>query len=91
MRLDQAFNMSVGDTVVRYALRSVIYIGNNHLTTRIIKENGDIWFHDGIETGRTMIAEGNIHSQGPWFLNTCIKRDEVWTACGAIYAVVDLG
>jgi hypothetical protein len=89
MRLDPAFNITVGGTAVRYALRSVIYIGNHHFTSRIVKKNGDIWFHDGIEMGITSIPEGNVHSQGPWFLNTCKRNGDTRTACGAIYAVVD--
>ncbi|KAJ7318343.1 hypothetical protein DFH08DRAFT_714817 [Mycena albidolilacea] len=58
IRLDPSFNITVWQATVRYALRSVIYIGNHHFTTRILKENGDVWFHDGIETGLTCIAEG---------------------------------
>ncbi|KAJ7304791.1 hypothetical protein DFH08DRAFT_721525 [Mycena albidolilacea] len=89
MRLDTAFNVTVGGTAVRYALRSVIYVGNQHFTSRIVKPNGDIWFHDGIETGLITISEGNVHSQGPWFLNTCKRNGDTRTACGAVYAVVD--
>ncbi|KAJ7828120.1 hypothetical protein B0H14DRAFT_2594787 [Mycena olivaceomarginata] len=29
----------------RFALRGVIYAGENHFTSRIIKENGAIWHH----------------------------------------------
>ncbi|KAJ7321525.1 hypothetical protein DFH08DRAFT_650032, partial [Mycena albidolilacea] len=56
-------NITVAGVPVRYALRSVIYSGSNHFISRIIKENGDIWYHDGIETCATSVAEGNLHSQ----------------------------
>ncbi|KAJ7300894.1 hypothetical protein DFH08DRAFT_724840 [Mycena albidolilacea] len=72
-----------------YALKSVIYVGNHHFTSRIIKENGDVWYPDGIETKSTSIAEGNIHSQDPAF-NTCVRHGDVQDACGVLYAIVDL-
>ncbi|KAJ7300446.1 hypothetical protein DFH08DRAFT_717984 [Mycena albidolilacea] len=89
MKLDPAFNVNVKGTAIRYALRCVIYVGNHHFTSRIVKTNGDIWYHDGIETGFTSIPEGNVHSQGPWFLNTSKRNGDTRTACGAIYAMVD--
>jgi hypothetical protein len=90
IKFDPALNISVSGTCVRYALRSVIYIGNHHFTTRIVKENGDVWYHDGIETGSTSSAEGNIHSHDPQFLNTCDRNGDVQEACGVVYAIVDL-
>ncbi|KAJ7310828.1 hypothetical protein DFH08DRAFT_667300, partial [Mycena albidolilacea] len=50
----------VSGNTVRYALRGVIYSGENHFTARVIKDNGAVWYHDGIETGSTTIAEGSI-------------------------------
>jgi hypothetical protein len=90
IKFDPALNISVGDSVVRYALRSVIYIGNNHFTTRIVKENGDIWYHDSIKTGATSISDGNMHSAELGFLNTCDRDGIRQQACGVLYAVVDL-
>ncbi|KAJ7106599.1 hypothetical protein C8R44DRAFT_563729, partial [Mycena epipterygia] len=48
--IDSALNLKVGDFRQRYALRGVIYGGENHFTSRIIKPNGEMWYHDGIET-----------------------------------------
>jgi hypothetical protein len=90
IKFDPALNISVGGMGVRYVLRSVIYVGNHHFTSRIIKENGDVWYHDGIETKSTSIAEGNIHSLDPAFLNTCVRHGDVQDACGVLYAIVDL-
>lgn len=44
----------------QYNLRGIIYFGQNHFTSRFIAENGDIWYHDGIETGSLCIKEGNM-------------------------------
>jgi hypothetical protein len=87
--LDPALNVMVSQIAVRYALRFVLYMGGNHFTTRMIKENGDIWYHDGIETGVSTVAEGNIHSKDSLFMNTCMRNDEVRQACGALYALIN--
>ncbi|KAJ7085896.1 hypothetical protein C8R44DRAFT_542589, partial [Mycena epipterygia] len=51
-----------------YALRGVIYGGENHFTSRIVKPNGDMWYHDGIETGKNTVFQGSMHSQDPGYL-----------------------
>jgi hypothetical protein len=45
---------------INMILRGVIYHGSNHFVSRIISGTGDVWFHDGIATGRHCIYEGNI-------------------------------
>ena len=44
----------------KYRLIGIIYHGAFHFTSRIIDINGDIWYHDGLKTGRTCLQEGNI-------------------------------
>ncbi|KAF8578584.1 hypothetical protein K439DRAFT_1361844 [Ramaria rubella] len=39
-------------------LIGIIYFGSDHCTTRIIDHQGQVWFHDGIATGRTCVYEG---------------------------------
>ncbi|KAJ7633729.1 hypothetical protein B0H17DRAFT_961649 [Mycena rosella] len=39
-------------------LRGVIYGGQGHFTSRIIDRAGNMWFHDGISTGRQCMSEG---------------------------------
>jgi hypothetical protein len=89
IRFDTALHIKVSGTPIRYALRGVIYSGQNHFTARIIRENGAIWYHDGIETGATTISEGSVHAQNSSFLNTCRRDDVIRNACGVIYAIVD--
>ena len=50
----------------RYKLKGVVYYGSNHYTSCIILENNSIWYHDGIQTGSSMILEGNISSKTRW-------------------------
>ena len=41
-------------------LKSLVYYGGYHFTCWIIDESGNIWFHDGIATGRSSTKEGNF-------------------------------
>ncbi|KAI0825908.1 hypothetical protein BC629DRAFT_1261880, partial [Irpex lacteus] len=43
-----------------YRLIGIIYYGGSHFTSRVITNEGSIWYHDGIETGKSCIHEGNI-------------------------------
>ncbi|KAJ7859079.1 hypothetical protein B0H14DRAFT_2351362 [Mycena olivaceomarginata] len=70
--LNSAINLTVNETRLRYALRSVIYSGGEHFTCRIINANGAVWYHDGIGTGCTSGTEGSIHT-----------KDRCHTASGA--------
>ncbi|KZT29222.1 hypothetical protein NEOLEDRAFT_1030734, partial [Neolentinus lepideus HHB14362 ss-1] len=45
-----------------FYLTGIIYHGDYHFTCRYIDKNGDIWFNDGIETGRQCTKDGNIHT-----------------------------
>ncbi|KAJ7229540.1 hypothetical protein B0H12DRAFT_972152, partial [Mycena haematopus] len=46
--LDPSIMLPVQGVNFRYHLRGVIYYADNHFTCRIIKGNGDFWYHDGI-------------------------------------------
>ncbi|KAJ7112376.1 hypothetical protein C8R44DRAFT_632100 [Mycena epipterygia] len=79
--------MTIGETRQRYVLRGVIYGGENHFTSRIVRPNGDMWYHDGIETGHKTVNEGSMHSMQADYLNTCDKGGVRRTAIGVIYAI----
>lgn len=49
-------------TVLNYRLAGIIYFGDLHFVARIIRQDGQIWFHDGITTHRNLIYEGSIGS-----------------------------
>jgi hypothetical protein len=40
---------------VRYILRGVIYIANQHFTELIVTGSGLVWYHDGMFTGRSLV------------------------------------
>jgi hypothetical protein len=49
-------------TDLTYRLAGIIYFGDMHFVARIIRQDGQIWFHDGITTQRNLIYEGSVAS-----------------------------
>ncbi|KAJ7923851.1 hypothetical protein B0H13DRAFT_1469063, partial [Mycena leptocephala] len=48
--IDPTLNIAVGEARQLYAVRGLIYSDGEHFTSRIIKPNGSVRYHDGIET-----------------------------------------
>ena len=44
----------------QYRLCGLVYFSNWHFTARVITEDGNIWFHDGMHTQHVCAAESNI-------------------------------
>ena len=55
-------------------LKGLVYHGGYHFTCRIIDESGNIWFHDGIATGRISIKEGKFGSVSQPNLKKCRNK-----------------
>ncbi|KZV60469.1 hypothetical protein PENSPDRAFT_548367, partial [Peniophora sp. CONT] len=45
---------------VAYRTRGLIYSGNNHFCVRLIGQQGQVYFNDGITTGVKCIPEGKL-------------------------------
>ncbi|KAI0026529.1 hypothetical protein K488DRAFT_66248, partial [Vararia minispora EC-137] len=43
-----------------YKLRGIIYYGGAHFTSCIINKSGQVFYHDGIETGRRCVYQGTL-------------------------------
>jgi hypothetical protein len=43
-----------------YHLKGIGYFGGDHFVSRIIKSNGHVWYHDGMETSRSMNYHGLV-------------------------------
>ena len=50
--------MSMNNT--QYRLCGLVYFANWHFTARIVTDDGNIWFHDGMHTQHVCAAESNI-------------------------------
>ena len=46
-------------------LAGVVYYGQHHFTAQIILSDGQVWFYDGIDTGRNLIYNGSVNSNPP--------------------------
>jgi hypothetical protein len=75
------FKVSISNQDTSYKLRGIIYYGDSHFTSRVIYDNGMVWFHDGITTGKTLIYDGMVQDLQE-SLNNC--RGKI--ASMAIYA-----
>jgi hypothetical protein len=83
---DTALNIPIAGTTHRYTIRGVVYLRDSHFTSRIIKPNGAVWYHDGILTGATCEQDGVIHALPQEFLNSCNIHGDVSMAVGVLYA-----
>ena len=57
------------NTILR--LKGIIYYGNFHFISRIITNDGKIWLHDGMTSGRNSIMEGNMQNITHNYLTQC--------------------
>ncbi|KAJ7026390.1 hypothetical protein C8F04DRAFT_966400 [Mycena alexandri] len=90
MLLDAAVHLTVKDTRYRYNLAGVVYHGRNHFTSRIVKPNGKIWYHDGLLTGSKCVTDGLMSSFDSSYLNSSTDIDGIKrTAVGVIYSLMD--
>ena len=63
-------------------LRGIVYHGGYHFTSRIVTSDQQIWYHDGINTGKICLRDGLLKSQSKDRLRVCRGRDLVL----AVYA-----
>ena len=56
-------------------LKGLVYHGGYHFTCRIMDESGNIWFHDGITTRRSLTKEGKFRSFGQPNLKKCRNKN----------------
>ena len=55
-------------------LKGLVYQGDYHFTCCIIDESGNIWFHDGMTTGRSTLKEGKFGSVSQPNLKECRNK-----------------
>jgi hypothetical protein len=63
-----------GDQRTVLKLRGLIYFGDIHFTSRIISDDGTIWYHDGMVTGGTTVLDGKLGEMTSETLLTCRGR-----------------
>ena len=70
IQIDNQISIKVEDVQYTYTMIGIVYYGDDHFTARIILEDKQIWFHDGITTGHNTIYEGSLALNCPE-LHTC--------------------
>ena len=63
LEIDKSFLISKNGTQYFFKLRGVIYFSQNHFTSRIITQSGQIWFHDGMILQHSMRYEGLLDTE----------------------------
>ena len=58
IHIDYEINIPYSNGSIRYKLQGIIYFADAHFTSRVLLDNGTIWFHDGILTGQRLICDG---------------------------------
>ncbi|TFK50516.1 hypothetical protein OE88DRAFT_1596590, partial [Heliocybe sulcata] len=78
---DKSFSLTI-ETKRIYHLRGLVYFGEYHFTSRFITKDKNIWFNDGMVTGRSCTLEGNLRDTN---LETLLQAGNK-TVTLAIYA-----
>ncbi|KDR79825.1 hypothetical protein GALMADRAFT_1360531 [Galerina marginata CBS 339.88] len=82
LNIDNFIEINFNEERHRFRLVGIIYFGHAHFTTQVILPDGQIWFNDGIETGRNSIYNG-LSTQDSLNLSTHNGK----TAVVAVYAI----
>ena len=83
LHIDLLINVQLKNDQNRLRLAGVVYYGQHHFKAQIILSDGQVWFYDGIDTGRNLIYNGSINSNTP-SLSHCRGKQAVT----AIYVCV---
>ena len=65
LHIDLLINIQLQNYQHRSRLAGVVYYGQHHFTAQIILSDGQVWFYDGIETGRNLYYNGSMNSNSP--------------------------
>jgi len=67
---------------VHLHLRGVVYLGGYHFTSRVVSDDGTLWYHDGISTGHVCYTDGSLKSTTDQAMRSCREQQLVL----AVYA-----
>ncbi|KDR71669.1 hypothetical protein GALMADRAFT_74602 [Galerina marginata CBS 339.88] len=73
INIDHEIQIPYNGMLHKFRLAGIIYFGQAHFCAQIILPDGQIWYHDGITTGRNMIYQGSMTNNPP-DLSTCNNK-----------------
>ncbi|KAF8812809.1 hypothetical protein BYT27DRAFT_7272511 [Phlegmacium glaucopus] len=82
LNIDHSIKITHNGVGHKLRLAGIIYFGHGHFTAQVVLPDGQIWFNDGITTGRNMIYQG-ILTHNPPDLSTYEGK----VAVVALYAI----
>jgi len=62
LEVNRSFVLNKDCSQYKFELKGIVYFGQNHFTSHIITQGGQVWFHDGMTLGHSMRYEGLINS-----------------------------
>jgi len=77
--ISKTINVRTGTGLKKSNLRGIVYHGGFHFTSRIIKDDGNVWFHG--QLGRDGIMEKHVQDFNEMELRNCNER----VACLVLY------
>jgi hypothetical protein len=63
LEINKSFLLNKDEIHYLFKLKGVIYFSQNHFTSRIITQSGQIWFHDGMTLQHSMRYEGLLNTE----------------------------
>jgi len=70
VEVSKKISFSDSNSLVVFGLKGIVYFGDFHYTARIVNE-GHVWFHDGITTGKNCKNEGKLSTFTNKELSSC--------------------
>ncbi|EIW58457.1 uncharacterized protein TRAVEDRAFT_124747 [Trametes versicolor FP-101664 SS1] len=58
--IDRELMLNVNGRLCKWSVRGLIYWGADHFTCRFVDLEGQVWYHDGISTGRNCARESSL-------------------------------
>jgi hypothetical protein len=77
LHIDFLINFQSHNGHHRMRLAGIVYYGQHHFTAQIILSDGQIWFHDGIDTGRNLVYGGSISNPNSPNMSYCRGKQAV--------------
>ena len=63
LEINKSFLLSKDGIQYLFKLKGVVYFSQNHFTSHIITQSGQIWFHDGMTLQHSMRYEGLLNTE----------------------------
>ena len=84
MKINKTLKFVQDNETVVLDVRGLIYHGNFHFTSCIIRNNNNVWYHDRMTTGSICENEGDFDSFSTKKLLNCKGRRLILVVCARV-------